>query len=143
MSFFPGPYDNGKWEVVGHGGYRYYHDPCTVHLTPSGKELRKYLTGYPGGPDWSFRLPEAFVKTWEERGKDELLWCKARKALETEGWHAAQAIIEPVHGWVEHPSELDYWSCRLLHSGDFRQPGWVMYPGKCWFCEDPRTREKR
>jgi hypothetical protein len=126
------PYSNGKWEVTV-DGWRFYHDPMTVDGT-SGRELRKYMTGYPGGPDWSFALPEPFVAAYENRMQDERLWCEARHALDTKGWAAARAILEPRYGWptreVSHLPREDH---RRAHNTSF---GGVRVDGCRWCAED-------
>ena len=114
MSFDDKPYSNGKWEVTV-DGWRFYHDPMTLSQT-SGNELRKYLMGYPGGPDWSFCLPEPFVAAYENRMADERLWCEVRHALDTIGWEAARDLLKAKYEWPTRAVEsLAYWTCRLLH----------------------------
>jgi len=117
VSFLPGPYPNGRWEIES-DGWRFYHDPCTVSQT-SGGHLRKYLMGYPGGPDWSFCLPEPFVRCWEMRDESSdahELWQMCAAGLEKTGWQAVKALLQPKLGWPERAVEsLDYWTCRLLH----------------------------
>lgn len=119
MSFLPGPYSNGKWEVSV-DGWRFYHDPVSLSKT-SGHELRKYLCGYPGGPDWSFCLPEPFVTVFENRLHDEILWYKARRALDTEGWSAVRRLLEPTHGWpVRNAASLMWEDHRRMHGKESR-----------------------
>lgn len=124
VSFDSNPYPNGKWEIES-DGWRFYHDPSTIRET-SGAELSRFLCGYPGGPDWSYALPEPFVLAYENRLKDELLWVKAKHAVITEGWRAARLILEPIYGWpARDPVGIDYWSHRIAHvSNDRPGCGW-------------------
>lgn len=132
MSFDSNPYSNGKWEVSV-DGWRFYHDPMTLVHT-SGAELHKYLCGYPGGPDWSYCLPEPFVAVFEDRMRDERLWCEARLALDTGGWDAVRRLLEPTHGWPSRtdPAHLPWEDHRRAH-GHFNGRG-SSVPG-CRWCE--------